>query len=35
MKTYKFKYAKLVRDLIPLKIKKSGGKISQKILGEK
>jgi len=35
MKTYKFKYAKLVRDQIPWKIKKSGGKVSQKILGEK
>ena len=34
MKTYKFKYAKLVRDRIPEKIKKSGGQASQKILSE-
>lgn len=33
MKEYKFKYAKLVRDKIPEKIKKSGGKVNQKILG--
>jgi len=32
MKTYKFKYAKLVRDKIPEKIKKSGGSVNQKIL---
>ncbi len=32
MKTYKFKYAKLVRDLIPQKIIKSGAKVSQKVL---
>ncbi|MEI6528988.1 MAG: nucleoside triphosphate pyrophosphohydrolase [Candidatus Falkowbacteria bacterium] len=32
MKVYKFKYEKLVRDMIPTKIKKSGGKVKQKTL---
>jgi len=35
MKTYKFKYAKLVRDKIPEFVLASGGKVSQKILSDK
>ncbi len=35
MKTYKFKYDKLVRDNIPELIEKNGAKVNQKILNEK